>query len=155
MPTPSLLLQAQQAGPKSQPSGDSPLSFASSNTFREELMLKNLKPYNFVGLNPEQQGSVIYQQTLPDLSSHEVLFTSSDKFLIYRNDNPGNLIVPSSQIVNLKIAPSNIPESFSPFKKATSRMKRILAPFTADTKFKNFLFGLKFPITGSLTSSVF
>ena len=96
MSTPSLLLQAQQAGPKSQPSGDSPLSFASSNTFREELMLKNLKPYNFVGLNPGQQGSVIYQQTLPDLSSHEVLFTSSDNFLIYRNDNPGNLIVPSS-----------------------------------------------------------
>jgi hypothetical protein len=96
MSTPSLLLQAQQAGPKSQPSGDSPLSFASSNTFREELMLKNLKPYNFVGLNPGQQGSVIYQQTLPDLSSHEVLFTSSDNFLIYRNDNPDSLIVPSS-----------------------------------------------------------
>ena len=96
MSTPSLLLQAQQAGPKSQSSGDSPLSFASSNTFREELMLKNLKPYNFVGLNSEQQGSVIYQQTLPDLSSNEVLFTSSDNFLIYRNDNPGNLIVPSS-----------------------------------------------------------
>jgi hypothetical protein len=96
MSTPSLLLQAQQAGPKSQPSGDSPLSFASSNTFREELMLKNLKPYNFVGLNPGQQGTTIYQQTLPDLSSNEVLFTSSDNFLIYRNDNPGNLIVPSS-----------------------------------------------------------
>ena len=96
MSTPSLLLQAQQAGPKSQPSGDSPLSFASSNTFREELMLKNLKPYNFVGLNPGQQGATIYQQTLPDLSSNEVLFTSSDNFLIYRNDNPGSLIVPSS-----------------------------------------------------------
>jgi hypothetical protein len=96
MSTPSLLLQAQQAGPKSQPSGDSPLSFASSNTFREELMLKNLKPYNFVGLNPGQQGTTIYQQSLPDLSSHEVLFTSSDNFLIYRNDNPGNLIVPST-----------------------------------------------------------
>jgi hypothetical protein len=96
MSTPSLLLQAQQAGPKSQPSGDSPLSFASSNTFREELMLKNLKPYNFVGLNPGQQGTTIYQQSLPDLSSHEVLFTSSDDFLIYRNDNPGNLIVPST-----------------------------------------------------------
>ena len=49
MSTPSLLLQAQQAGPKSQPSGDSPLSFASSNTFREELMLKNLKPYKTEG----------------------------------------------------------------------------------------------------------
>jgi len=96
MSTPSLLLQAQQAGPKSQPSGDSPLSFASSNTFREELMLKNLKPYNFVGLNPGKQGTTIYQQSLPDLSSHEVLFTSSDDFLIYRNDNPGNLIVPST-----------------------------------------------------------
>jgi outer membrane protein OmpA-like peptidoglycan-associated protein len=96
MPTPSLLLQAQQAGPKSQPSGDSPLSFASSNTFREELMLKNLKPYNFVGLNPGQQGTVIYQQTLPDLSSPDVLYTSSNNFLIYKNDSPGNVIVPSS-----------------------------------------------------------
>lgn len=96
MSTPSLLLQAQQAGPKSQSSGDSPLSFASSNTFREELILKNLKPYNFVGLNPGQQGSTIYQQSLPDLSSNEVLFTSSDNFLIFRNENPGSLIVPSS-----------------------------------------------------------
>jgi len=99
MSTPSLLLQAQQAGPKSQPSGDSPLSFASSNTFREELMLKNLKPYNVVGLNPEQQGSLIYQQTLPDLSSHEVLFSTgrgANTSLIFRNDNPGSLVVPSS-----------------------------------------------------------
>lgn len=109
MPTPSLLLQAQQAGPKSQPSGDSPLSFASSNTFREELMLKNLKPYNFVGLNPGQQGTVIYQQTLPDLSSPEVLFTSSDKFLIYKNDNPGNLIVPSTYTA-YNILKSNNPQ---------------------------------------------
>jgi hypothetical protein len=109
MSTPSLLLQAQQAGPKSQPSGDSPLSFASSNTFREELMLKNLKPYNFVGLNPGQQGTTIYQQTLPILSSPEVLFTSSDNFLIYKNDNPGNLIVPSTYTA-YNILKSNNPQ---------------------------------------------
>ena len=50
---------------------------------------------------------------------------------------------------------SKNPDSFSPFRNATSRINRIRAPFTAETKFKNFLLGLKLPTTGSFTSSVF
>ena len=63
------------------------------------------------------------------------------------------LIVPSSHIVILKTTPSKVPDNFSPLTKAISLIKRILAPFTADTKFKNLRLGLNSPIIGSFTSS--
>ena len=75
MPVQSLLYQAQQAGPVSQNNSGSILSFASSETFRKELLVKNLKPYNMVGFNAPNQPTAQYQQSNPNLSASEVLFS--------------------------------------------------------------------------------
>jgi hypothetical protein len=79
------------------PSNGSFLSYAPSQTFRENLILLNLKPYTIDGINSEPQGSVTYQQTLPDLSSPEILFPEDGSGIpVIRNDNPGAKIIPST-----------------------------------------------------------
>jgi outer membrane protein OmpA-like peptidoglycan-associated protein len=101
MATPSLLQQAQQAGPKTQTqTEESFLSYEPSQVFREELIIKNLKPYNIAGINSEPQGTVIYQQSQPDLSATEPLFSLDGTGfpVIFRNESPDNLIVPSTYL---------------------------------------------------------
>ena len=101
MATPSTLQLAQQAGPKTQTQYEgSFLSYEPSQVFREELIIKNLKPYNIAGINSEPQGTVIYQQTPPDLSATEPLFSLdiAGFTVIFRNENPDNLIVPSTYL---------------------------------------------------------
>ena len=79
------------------PSNGSFLSYAPSQTFRENLILLNLKPYNIDGINSEPQGSITYQQTLPDLSSPEILFPDDGSGVpVIRNDNPGAKIIAST-----------------------------------------------------------
>ena len=101
MATPSTLQQAQQAGPKSQSQTEgSFLSYESSQVFREELIIKNLVPYNIAGINSEPQGTVIYQQSPPDLAATEQLFSIDGLGLtpVIRNENPDQLIVPSTYL---------------------------------------------------------
>ena len=101
MAKPSILYQAQQAGPKTQTQTEgSFLSYEPSQVFREELIIKNLKPYNIAGINSEPQGTVIYQQSPPDLSATEPLFSLDGTGfpIIFRNESPDNLIVPSSYL---------------------------------------------------------
>jgi hypothetical protein len=99
MATPSLLKKAQDTN-KSTPSTDSPLSYQSSQVFREELIIKNLVPYNIAGINSEPQGTVIYQQSVPDLAATEVLFTIDGLGMpvVFRNKTPDQLIVPSTYL---------------------------------------------------------
>jgi len=79
------------------PSNGSFLSYAPSQTFRENLVLLNLKPYNINGINSEAQGSITYEQTLPDLSSPEILFPEDGSGTpVFRNDNPGAKIIAST-----------------------------------------------------------
>jgi hypothetical protein len=78
------------------PTNGSFLSFTPSQSFREALILLNLKPYLIDGINSEDQGTITYQQTLPDLSSPEVLFSFGGFPPIFRNDNPGEKIIPST-----------------------------------------------------------
>jgi len=101
MATPSTLQLAQQAGPKTQTQYEgSFLSYEPSQVFREELIIKNLKPYNIAGINSEPQGTVIYQQSPPDLSATEPLFSLEIAGfpVIFRNESPDNLIVPSTYL---------------------------------------------------------
>lgn len=94
MAKPSTLYQAQQAGPKTQTKTEgSFLSYEPSQVFREELIIKNLKPYNIAGINSEPQGTVIYQQSPPDLSATEPLFSleGTGYPIIFRNESPDNL----------------------------------------------------------------
>jgi len=101
MATPSTLQLAQQAGPKTQTQYEgSFLSYEPSPVFREELIIKNLKPYNIAGINSEPQGTVIYQQSPPDLSATEPLFSLEIAGfpVIFRNESPDNLIVPSTYL---------------------------------------------------------
>jgi hypothetical protein len=74
------------------------LSYESSQTFRKNLILLNLQPYNIDGTNPEDQGTVVYQQSLPDLANPEVLFSLDTPGFpaIIRNDNPDEKIIPST-----------------------------------------------------------
>jgi hypothetical protein len=79
------------------PSNGSFLSYAPSQTFRENLILLNLKPYNIDGINSEPQGSITYQQTLPDLSSPEILFPDDGSGTpVIRNDTPGAKVIAST-----------------------------------------------------------
>jgi hypothetical protein len=101
MAKPSTLYQAQQAGPKTQTKTEgSFLSYEPSQVFREELIIKNLKPYNIAGINSEPQGTVIYQQSPPDLSATEPLFSLDGTGfpIVFRNESPDNLVVPSSYL---------------------------------------------------------
>jgi hypothetical protein len=68
--------------------------------FREELIIKNLVPYNIAGINSEPQGTVIYQQSVPDLAATEVLFSIDGLGLpvVFRNKTPDQLIVPSTYL---------------------------------------------------------
>lgn len=98
MATSSLLSQAQNAGPKNFTPNQSPLSFDATQIFREELILKNLKPYKIEGINSEPQGTVVYQQSQPDLSATEVLFNLDGLGFspIFRNLNPDATVIPST-----------------------------------------------------------
>jgi hypothetical protein len=112
MATPSTLQQAQQAGPKSQSQTEgSFLSYESSQVFREELIIKNLVPYNIAGINSEPQGTVIYQQSPPDLAATEQLFSIDGLGLtpVIRNENPDQLIVPSTYLAyNVLTSPNPV-----------------------------------------------
>ena len=110
MATPSILQQAQQAGPKTQvQTQGSFLSYESSQVFREELIIKNLVPYNIAGINSEPQGTVIYQQSQPDLAATEPLFFINGLGLpiIFRNETPDQLIVPSTYLAYNVLTSSN------------------------------------------------
>lgn len=98
MATSSLLYQAENAGPKKSTPNQSPLSFDATQIFREELIVKNLKPYKIEGINSEPQGTVVYQQSLPDLSATEVLFNVDTLGFtpIFRNLNPDATVIPST-----------------------------------------------------------
>jgi hypothetical protein len=98
MATSSLLYQAENAGPKKSTPNQSPLSFDATQIFREELIVKNLKPYKIEGINSEPQGTVVYQQSLPDLSATEVLFNVDTLGFtpIFKNLNPDATIIPST-----------------------------------------------------------
>jgi hypothetical protein len=98
MPVQSLLYQAQQAGPVNQSNTESQLSFASSETFRKELIVKNLKPYNMVGFNDPPQPSAQYQQSNPNLSASEVLFSLENFGFppVIKNTNANSTLIPST-----------------------------------------------------------
>jgi hypothetical protein len=99
MATPSLFKKTEEVI-KSAPTPISPLSYDPSQIFREELIIKNLVPYNIAGINSEPQGTIIYQQSVPDLAATEELFSLDGIGLppIFRNETPDQLIVPSSYL---------------------------------------------------------